>query len=106
MSGKMDRNKTQDEKRERLSDIVRIAVLIWSATMLTASYIRFPNGEEILDFDPTFIASVFSGSLAGFGIATIKNTNNSGQTYQPPPPQPRKKEEPEIVSTIDDKKRS
>lgn len=62
-----------EEKREWLSDLVKLIVLIWSASLLTASYVRLPNGQKILDFDPTFIASVFSGSLAGFGIAAAKN---------------------------------
>jgi len=68
-----------EEKREWLSDLVKLIVLIWSASLLTASYVRLPNGQKILDFDPTFIASVFSGSLAGFGIAAAKNGGLGGQ---------------------------
>jgi hypothetical protein len=59
----------REEKREWLSDLVRIVILIWSAGLLTASYVRLPGGQKVMDFDPTFIASVFSGSLAGFGVA-------------------------------------
>ena len=36
-------------------------------------YVRLPNGQKILDFDPTFIASVFSGSLAAFGLSPARN---------------------------------
>ena len=56
--------KQQDEdKSEVLGNLVKVVVLIWSASLLTFSYVRLPNGQKILDFDPTFIASVFSGSL-------------------------------------------
>lgn len=73
-------NEDNEKKREWLSDLIKIAILIWSATLLTASYVRLPSGQKILDFDPTFIASVFSGSLAGFGIAAAKNVVNGNGT--------------------------
>ena len=85
--------KDAEEQREWLSDLVKLVVLIWSASLLTFSYVRLPNGNKILDFDPTFIASVFSGSLAGFGIAAAKNGNLNGQ---------KKKEEiPPVKSAIE-----
>ena len=71
--------KDAEEQREWLGDLVKLMVLTWSASLLTFSYVRLPNGQKILDFDPTFIASVFSGSLAGFGIAAAKNGNLNGQ---------------------------
>ena len=48
-----------DDKSEVLGNLVKVVVLIWSASLLTFSYVRLPNGQKILDFDPTFIASVF-----------------------------------------------
>ena len=51
-----------EDKSEVLGNLVKVVVLIWSASLLTFSYVRLPNGQKILDFDPTFIASVFSGS--------------------------------------------
>ena len=66
--------KVQDEdKGEVLGNLVKVVVLIWSASLLTFSYVRLPNGQKILDFDPTFIASVFSGSLAAFGLSPARN---------------------------------
>ena len=62
-----------DDKSEVLGNLVKVVVLIWSASLLTFSYVRLPNGQKILDFDPTFIASVFSGSLAAFGLSPAKN---------------------------------
>ena len=85
--------KDAEEQREWLGDVVKLMVLIWSASLLTFSYVRLPNGQKILDFDPTFIASVFSGSLAGFGIAAAKNGNLNGQ---------KKKEEiPPVKSAVE-----
>ena len=52
-----------EDKNEVLGNLVKVVVLIWSASLLTFSHVRLPNGQKILDFDPTFIASVFSGSL-------------------------------------------
>lgn len=48
----------------RIAELVRLSVLAWSATMLTASYAGL-----LPKMDPTFIASIFTGSLAWYGIA-------------------------------------
>ena len=85
--------KDAEEQREWLGDVVKLMVLIWSASLLTFSYVRLPNGQKILDFDPTFIASVFSGSLAGFGIAAAKNGNLNGQK--------KKEEMPPVKSAVE-----
>ena len=76
-----------EDKSEVLGNLVKVVVLIWSASLLTFSYVRLPNGQKILDFDPTFIASVFSGSLAAFGLSPAK-TGGAKQQEQ------KKKEEP------------
>jgi len=43
--------------------VVRIAVLIWSAGMLTLGYMGVMN-----KMDPTFVAAVFTSTLSTFGI--------------------------------------
>ena len=76
----------QEEKEgNRVETIVKIAVLIWSAGMLTASHYEPPSGKKIVDFDPTFIASIFSGSLASFGlqVGKKKNGNSNGNGKAP-----------------------
>lgn len=78
MLPKVSEGADREEKREWLSDLVRIVILIWSAGLLTASYVRLPGGQKVMDFDPTFIASVFSGSLAGFGVAVASKTAMNG----------------------------
>ena len=53
--------KQQDEdKSEVLGNLVKVVVLIWSASLLTFSYVRLPNGQKILDFDPTFICLLYT----------------------------------------------
>jgi len=86
-----------EDKSEVLGNLVKVVVLIWSASLLTFSYVRLPNGQKILDFDPTFIASVFSGSLAAFGLSPAKSGGGQQQ-------QAKKKEEPEVVSAVEPKK--
>ena len=68
----VEKEDQDDDKSEVLGNLVKVVVLIWSASLLTFSYVRLPNGNKILDFDPTFIASVFSGSLAAFGLSPAK----------------------------------
>ena len=62
-----------DDKEEQLaflSTIVRLAVLTWSAGILTLAYVKLPAAFNIPEqkLDPTFIASVFTGTLATFGV--------------------------------------
>ena len=76
-----------------ISTAVRIAVLAWSGGILTLNYVAIP-GVPQQKIDPTFIASVFSGVLASFGIQTASkkgdgtmkmNGNGNGGNGGPPP---------------------
>jgi len=91
-----------EDRSEVLGNLVKLVVLIWSASLLTASYFRLPNGQKIIDFDPTFIASVFSGSLAAFGLSPAKAGGGNGSAAKAPAVGPKK--EPEVVSAIEPKK--
>ena len=60
-----------------LSTFVRLGILVWSGGILTLNYVTipgFPQGK----IDPTFIASVFTGVLATFGVQTAKSKNGNG----------------------------
>ena len=58
-----------------LSTFVRLGILVWSGGILTLNYVTipgFPQGK----IDPTFIASVFTGVLATFGVQTAKKSGD------------------------------
>ena len=58
-----------EESAAILSSMVRLGVLVWSGGILTLNYVAIP-GVPQQKIDPTFIASVFTGVLASFGIQT------------------------------------
>jgi hypothetical protein len=60
---------------------VRLAVLVWAGGILTLAYVKLPEALKIPEqkLDPTFIASVFTGVLATFGVqAGGKKKNGDG----------------------------
>ena len=56
---------------EGVSTLVRVIILGWSAAILTLNYVTVP-GMPQKNIDPTFIASVFTGTLATFGVVPAK----------------------------------
>jgi len=64
-----------DEQAAIISTFVRITVLAWSGGILTLNYVAIP-GIPQQKIDPTFIASVFTGVLASFGIQTASKKND------------------------------
>ena len=80
----------EEDKDNRVETIVKVAILIWSAALLTLSYWEPPSGKKIVDFDPTFIASIFSASTASLGLSIGKKGN---QTQQPKPTKIESKKE-------------
>ena len=69
----------QEEQAAIISTAVRITVLAWSGGILTLNYVSIP-GIPQQKIDPTFIASVFTGVLASFGIATASKKGDG--TYK------------------------
>jgi hypothetical protein len=72
-----------DDKEEQLailSTFVRLGILVWSGGILTLAYIKLPPALGIPEqkLDPTFIASVFTGVLATFGVQAAKKAGESG----------------------------
>jgi hypothetical protein len=71
-----------DDKEEQLailSTFVRLGILVWSGGILTLAYIKLPPALGIPEqkLDPTFIASVFTGVLATFGVQAAKKAGES-----------------------------
>ena len=61
-----------------MGQIIRIAILSWSAALLTASY-----AGMLSKMDPTFIATVFTASAATFGINTMKKGDDDDKKEEP-----------------------
>lgn len=66
---------------EGVATLVRVIILAWSGAILTLNYVSIP-GIPQKQIDPTFIASVFTGTLATFGVQTAKKKEeeNNGNT--------------------------
>ena len=78
---------TEDEL-QILGTFVRLGVVVWSGFIITLNYVDLPmikKGQS--GGDITFVASVFTGALATFGLTT------SNSKAAPNKPDPKKKEE-------------
>ena len=60
----------KEEQLMYLATLIRVIVLVWSAGILTLNYVKIPGYDAGEKIDPTFIASVFTGTLATFGVQT------------------------------------
>ena len=58
----------KEEQLAILSTFVRLGVMIWAGAILTLNYVEIPGYKQEQKIDPTFIASVFTGVLATFGV--------------------------------------
>ena len=93
-----------EEQAAIISTFVRITVLAWSGGILTLNYVAIP-GVPQQKIDPTFIASVFTGVLASFGIqtaskkgdGTMKMNGNGNGNGGGTPPVTAKEIEPNIA---------
>ena len=70
-----DKIEDADEQLAVLSTLVRLGILVWSGGILTLNYVTIP-GLPQQKIDPTFIASVFTGVLATFGVQTAKKSGD------------------------------
>ncbi len=82
----------KEHQIEVLGTFVRLGVVVWSGFIITMNYVELPMIKKAGNSDITFVASVFTGALATFGLTT-GNKNANGK--QPPVdcPMAKKKEE-------------
>ena len=78
-----------DEQMQILGAMVRLGVVIWSGFIITLNYVELPMVRRPLgaSSDVTFVASIFTGALATFGLSTgngKKNGNGNGTTTTKP----------------------
>jgi len=82
-----------DDKEEQiqiLGTFVRLGVVVWSGFIITLNYVEIPMVKKSGNSDITFVASVFTGALATFGLTTGNNNKNKGPVNCP---MAKKKEE-------------
>ena len=87
-----------DDKEEQLvllSTFVRLGVVCWSGFILTLNYVEIPGLGHQERIDPTFIASVFTGALASFGLETAKKRGDG--TYKSDADKPMNKKQIETM---------
>ena len=80
--------KVKEHDVEILGTFVRLGVVVWSGFIITLNYVDLPmikKGQS--GGDITFVASVFTGALATFGL----NTSNSKNGNNKPPNCPMQK---------------
>ena len=63
----------KEHQIEILGTFVRLGVVVWSGFIITMNYVDIPMVKKSGNSDITFVASVFTGALATFGLTTGKN---------------------------------
>ena len=74
-----DAAEDQEHQIQILGTFVRLGVVVWSGFIITLNYIDIPVVKKSGNSDITFVASVFTGALATFGLTT-GNKNGKGST--------------------------
>ena len=85
---------TEDEL-QILGTFVRLGVVVWSGFIITLNYVDLPMIKGQSGGDITFVASVFTGALATFGLTTSNTKTN------PKPPEPKRKKNETSYFTLD-----
>ena len=82
----------QDQQIQILGTFVRLGVVVWSGFIITLNYVELPMVKKSGNSDITFVASVFTGALATFGLST-GNSKDKGNSKPVNCPMIKKKEE-------------
>ena len=84
-----DAAEDQEHQIQILGTFVRLGVVVWSGFIITMNYVEIPMVKKSGNSDITFVASVFTGALATFGLTTGKNGSS-----KPPECPMMKKQQP------------
>ena len=84
-----DAAEDQEHQIQILGTFVRLGVVVWSGFIISMNYVELPMIKKAGNSDITFVASVFTGALATFGLST-GNSKDKGVTNCP---MAKKKEE-------------
>ena len=74
----------KEHQIEVLGTFVRLGVVVWSGFIITMNYVELPMFKKAGNSDITFVASVFTGALATFGLTTGNKNNGKPQTVDCP----------------------
>ena len=77
-----DAAEDQEHQIQILGTFVRLGVVVWSGFIITMNYVEIPMIKKSGNSDITFVASVFTGALATFGLST-GNTKDKGPVNCP-----------------------
>ena len=86
-----DAAEDQEHQIQILGTFVRLGVVVWSGFIITMNYVELPMIKKSGNSDITFVASVFTGALATFGLTTGNKSNGNGTPVNCP--MAKKKEE-------------
>ena len=79
----------QEQQIQILGTFVRLGVVVWSGFIITLNYVELPMVKKSGSSDITFVASIFTGALASFGLNTA---NSKGKGTPVNCPMVKKKE--------------
>ena len=68
----------QEAQIQILGTFVRLGVVVWSGFIITLNYVELPMIKKAGNSDITFVASVFTGALATFGLSTGNSNKDKG----------------------------
>ena len=77
-----DAAEDQEHQIQILGTFVRLGVVVGAGFIITLNYVEMPMIKKSGNSDITFVASVFTGALATFGLAT-GNSKDKGPTNCP-----------------------
>ena len=78
-----DAAEDKEHQIEILGTFVRLGVVVWSGFIITLNYVELPMIKKSGNSDITFVASVFTGALASFGLST-GNSKDKGKPINCP----------------------
>ena len=75
-----DAAEDQEHQIQILGTFVRLGVVVWSGFIITLNYVELPMIKKSGNSDITFVASVFTGALATFGLTTGNKSGKGNNT--------------------------
>ena len=88
---------SKEQELTILSTFVRLGVVVWSGFIISLNYVPIPGVGKTEPKDITFIASVFTGAIASFGLESAKKRGDG--TYDSDDDKPMTKKEMQVMMT-------